>query len=429
MKILIVNTYDRGGAAIACKNLHKGLLAEGVDSHLLLKNQQNKWLSSSVFEPIKVIPSLSFKLQNRLKRIFQEIRPYKYRRKSIDPTQVFLENRQEGLEMFSFPQSQIDITESDYYKTADIVNLHWVANFLDYQSFFEKNTKPVVWTLHDMNPFTGGEHYEEKFIGISEEGYPIKREVTRQERKIHLINLRIKKQAIKEFENLTIISPSKWLKKEAIKSKIFNNKKIIHIPNGVDSQKFSPRNKDFSRGILELPKDKKVILFVADSINNNRKGFIFLKRALEEISTKNLILCTIGNQDLQLGNSIDIHSLGPFNDDRLLSIAYSAADVFVIPSLMDNLPNTVLESLMCGTPVIGFPVGGIPEMIEEGINGMLCQDISVSSLLKTLEDFLTSMGNFDRTKIRKMAVKRYGLEVQANNYIKVFKEIVEKQVD
>jgi glycosyltransferase involved in cell wall biosynthesis len=109
-----------------------------------------------------------------------------------------------------------------------------------------------------------------------------------------------------------------------------------------------------------------------------------------------------------------------------MSIAYSASDVFVIPSLMDNLPNTVLESLMCGTPVIGFPVGGIPDMIQDGENGLLTQDISVSSLLETLIKFLNSSELFDRNKIRENAVKKYDQKLQAGSYIKLFDSILKE---
>jgi glycosyltransferase involved in cell wall biosynthesis len=107
-------------------------------------------------------------------------------------------------------------------------------------------------------------------------------------------------------------------------------------------------------------------------------------------------------------------------------MAYSAADVYVIPSLMDNLPNTVLESLMCGTPVIGFPVGGITDMVEHGVNGLLSKDISVTSLLEILKQFLTGKKVFDRTSIRNNALKNYALKVQADKYLELYHEIVER---
>jgi glycosyltransferase involved in cell wall biosynthesis len=306
------------------------------------------------------------------------------------------------------------------YKDASIVNLHWVADFLDYKSFFEKNTKPVIWTLHDMNPFTGGEHYEEEYFGIDELGFPIKRNISDEELRVAKENIAIKKQALAKVANLTIVAPSEWLAAEARKSEVFINREVHCIPYGLDSEVYGPRDKNHSRELLNIHKDKKVILFVADSIDNNRKGFVFLKKAFEQLADPNLFLCSIGNKNSDLESLDTILELGPIYDERMMSVAYSAADVFVIPSLMDNMPNTVLESLMCGTPVIGFPVGGIPDMIQDGINGFITDEISVSSLVKTINKFLNNPSCFDPIEIRNDAVKKHDQKVQSQQYIDLF---------
>jgi glycosyltransferase involved in cell wall biosynthesis len=168
----------------------------------------------------------------------------------------------------------------------------------------------------------------------------------------------------------------------------------------LDSEIFAPRDKNYSREVLNIPKDKKVILFVADSIDNNRKGFIFLKRAIEQLSDPNLVICAIGDKNNGLGVIDNVIELGTIYDERMMSIAYSAADLYVIPSLMDNLPNTVLESLMCGTPVVGFPVGGIHDMIQDGVNGFITEEISVDSLVKTLNKFLNNPSCFWEVEIK-----------------------------
>jgi len=330
------------------------------------------------------------------------------------------------LELYSFPNSNVDITETDLYKEADVVNLHWVANFLDFESFFRKNNKPVVWTLHDMNPFSGGEHYEERFLGIDENGNPIERKKTEKEIKFSNQNLILKKEILSQVDNLILVAPSKWLFEEAQKSEVFKNFKIHYVPYGLDPKIFKPRNQNYSRDILNIPQGKKVVLFVADSISNNRKGFIYLKKAIEQLNDSNLVLCAIGSKNSSIKSFENIIELGSIKDERLMSIAYSAADVFVIPSLMDNLPNTVLESLMCGTPVIGFPVGGITDMIQDGENGFLTDEISVESLKSTLSKFLTAENNFDRMSIRENAVGKYDQKIQADNYIRLFNNILDK---
>jgi len=422
MKVLLVNSFDKGGAANSCKRLHLGLLSKNIESEVLLKSKQDNWVHSFNFVQFPKSLSKIKSLENKIKRILKEFKVYSPKEPKQED-QEFLKRRLRGLEMFSYPNSSSDITQSAPYKRAEIINLHWVANFLDYQSFFEKNTKPVVWTLHDMNPFSGGEHYEEKYLGIDNFGFPIRRQVSEEEIKFAKKNIEIKIQALSKVKNLTIVAPSEWLAEEARKREVFKGKAVHCIPNGLDPKIYSPRDQDYSRGLLNIPRDKKVILFVADSISNNRKGFIYLKRAFQQLSNKNVVLCAVGQKNSELESFNNILELGPIYDERLMSVVYSAADIFVIPSLMDNSPNTVLESIMCGTPVIGFPMGGIPDMIRHGKNGLLTKEISVNSLVETLTDFLDKPERFDKDEIRGDALKKYDQKIQAERYISLFKEI------
>lgn len=427
MKVLIVNTYDRGGAANACLRLHDGLLQEGIDSKALLKHKQKQIPQTFQFhKPYK--PKNKFQILKQ--KTLSLLRVLGVLKKPSDSKEeVFFKARQPGLELYSFPNSNFDITTSPLYHEADIINLHWVAGFLDYESFFRKNTKPVVWTLHDMNPFTGGEHYTETFLGMDALGYPIPRLLSAKEKQTFKQNLLIKKQVIDAINDLTIVSPSKWLAEEAEKSPVFKFKKICCIPYGINSNIFKTRDKNYSRAVLNIPKNKKVILFVADSISNHRKGYVFLKKAFEMLQSNNVVLCAIGSKKSTLDTTSNHIELGTIQDARLMSIAYSAADVFVIPSLMDNLPNTVLESLMCGTPVIGFPVGGIVDMIQPGENGLLTNEISSQALVDTIEHFLRNINAFDRNKISEEAKKKYALSIQADSYINLFNSILEKKTD
>jgi glycosyltransferase involved in cell wall biosynthesis len=424
MKILIVNTYDKGGAANACLRLHEGLLLEGVDSQVLLKRKQKPLPQTFQFHQ-------TFKPKNKFRKLIQKGLRFLHdmgilKKPKQSQKQLFLNQREAGLELFSFPHSNFDITTSPLYQEADIINLHWVANFLDYESFFRKNTKPVVWTLHDMNPFTGGQHYLETFLGIDESGSPIKRVLADEETQVSKENLMIKENSIKSTSNITVVTPSKWLCQAAKESDMFSAKKIYHIPYGLDSKVFQPRDRDYSRDILNIPKNKKVILFVADSISNHRKGYAYLKKALEMKGRDDVVLCAVGSKKSTLEFVNNTIELGAIVDERLMSIVYSAADVFVIPSLMDNLPNTVLESLMCGTPIIGFPIGGIPDMIQHGENGLLTKQISSDALSETINEFFNSIHNFDRTLIRKNAREKYNLEIQAKAYLKLFQTVLQQ---
>ncbi|TVZ25581.1 glycosyltransferase involved in cell wall biosynthesis [Gillisia sp. Hel_I_86] len=422
MKILIVNTYDKGGAANSCIRLYKGLIKNGVKTSLLLQKKTKNLPSAEIAKPLQLKITKLQKAKKGLKKVLKELNLYSNPPLKETP---FVWKRASKLEMFSYPASNFDIMQTSAYKEADIVNLHWVANFLDYKSFFKNNKKPVVWTLHDMNPFSGGEHYTELFSGLDEEGYPIKRLITGFEKQEFEKVVQIKKNALEYFKNLTIVAPSHWLANEARNSEVFKGMDVQCIPYGLDPQIFAPRDKAFSRKLLNIPQDKVMILFVADSTSIPRKGFEFLKRAIKQIKMENLILCAIGSKNAELESDNDIIELGSIKDERLMSVAYSAADIFVIPSIMDNLPNTVLESLMCGTPVIGFPVGGIPDMIEPGKNGLLTKEISANALVETLTEFLNDPEKFDSKKIRKEALAKYDHKIQAERYHKLFKNILE----
>lgn len=420
MKILLVNSYDVGGAAKACIRLHDGILDEGISSKILFKNKNNdiKFSEKFDFELKKRNKAVKFKYFFKRVLIFLKILKIKESKEN-----VYLNARRSELEFFSYPYSNFDITTSKLYKEADIINLHWVANFLDYESFFKKNKKPVVWTLHDMNPFTGGEHFTELSLGMDDLGLPKQRIITKNESKIFKENIEIKLRALKNVANLHIVVLCNWMKSEVEKSELFKNYKTHLIPNGVDTKIFKFRDKNFSREVLNIPLNKKVILFVADSIDNYRKGFLFLEKALNEFKTDDVILCAIGKNNDLLNKHNNIIKLGHINDERLMSMAYSAADVFVIPSLMDNLPNTILESVLCGTPVIGFPVGGIVDVVENGINGLITKEISVNSLVETIKLFFNTSNTYKKEIIINKAVKKYSQKVQSESYINLFERI------
>ena len=425
MNVLLVNTYPFGGAAKACIRLHQGLLKlDKLRPKLLFSVRKGSLPPESyIFEGATTL-TFPQRMEEKARRIFSEFKLMPLHPETKE--QVFLKNRNPALDTFSFPNSSFDITKSALYHQADIINLHWVAKLLDFESFFKKNRKPILWTLHDMNAFAGGEHYEERFQGMDNQGYPIPRVLTPEEKKWHHDIIQLKKKALKNVQNLHIISPSNWLKEASQKSELFGRFPHSIIPYGLSMDTFQPRDKAFSRDILGLPKDKLVLLFVSDALNSTRKGFSFLKKTLETMKHPEVLLCAIGSKGTSDINSSQNRSLGVIQDELLMSIAYSAADVFIIPSLEDNLPNTVLESLACGTPIIGFPTGGIVDMVQDGENGYLCPEISTSALSETIEKFLKNPKFFDKEKIRVNALKKYDLKIQAEAYKKLYQEILNK---
>ncbi len=418
MKIVHVLSIDKGGAAKACIRLHLGLLKLGVDSKLLVLDRSDYTIPET-YQYRDFSPSLKVRFHNKIVQILNVFKIYPTKNK-YDYSR-FLQNRPEGLEYFSFIKTPYDILTQDVVKNADIINLHWVAGFLDFESFFKHVKKPVVWTLHDMNPFTGGCHYAGNC-----KGYLIKCNDCPQlsgtiDPNIAEVFFNAKITLLKHFSNLFIATPSTWIKQESQNSKVLGKFNHYLIPNGLNTEIFRILPKACSRQILGLPLNKKILLFVSDSVLNKRKGISFLINALEYVNhIDDFIICTVGFGKIMLKNRIKIIELGKIQDEKLMAAAYSAADVFIIPSLEDNLPNTILEALCCGTPVIGFQVGGIKEMVKHGINGYLSNDITAKALGRSIELFFENPENFNNNEIRRNAILRYNNKVQAIEYVKLF---------
>jgi glycosyltransferase involved in cell wall biosynthesis len=418
LNILHLNTYDiYGGAARAAYRLHKGLLCLGFDSSMYVATRR---CSDPTISALTLPVGSIYSLIRLLRRVMIKGSFVRYQR-----------NRPAGYEIFSDDRSQFGLFYLPQSPIPDIINLHWIARFIDYGFFFKRVTErtPVVWTLHDMNAFTGGCHYDNgcknyknKCGSCPQLGSNRVSDLSNQiwQRK-HAIFRQIKPNL------LHIVATNKWMATEAKSSKLLRDFPITIIPNGLDTSVFAPRERQVARDALEVPKDARVVLFAADSTSHHRKGFTLLAQALEGIKNlNNLFLLSIGDGEPVVSDQIPHIHLGHIDNDRLLSLVYSAADLFVIPSLQDNFPNTVLESMACGTPVIGFNVGGIPEMIRAEVTGLLIprQDINAlrSGIVKLLQDSirLEKMA----AECRKLAVEEYALKIQAKRYLKLYKQII-----
>lgn len=418
MKPLLLNTYDSGGAAKACIRLHEGLLSENVHSRLLFKQKISEYAIPFSYEieneaKIRKSGNWSSKIRNKLES-FNLLRN----------DRNYFKIRNKKLEMFSFPETKIDITKSNFFKEADLINLHWVSNFMDYSSFFRKTKIPIIWTLHDQNPFLGGEHYEEEFIGMNQSGIPIKRELTNYEKKLFKRILIRKKKYLENTKNLSFVALNDWMINKIKSNPIFSKFPVYKIPNGIDPNIFDSFEKQMARKKLGLPADKIIFLFVSERLSSFRKGYSFLIKSLKEIDNPDLVLCSLGKTDDEDFEDNRIIELGLISDQEKMALAYSAADAFVIPSLIDNLPNTCLESLLCGTPVIGFPSGGISEIINHGENGLLCEEVSSDALKNSIVEFINRNSDFNSDEIRKNAIDQYSVKVQVGSYLDLFETVI-----
>ena len=309
------------------------------------------------------------------------------------------------------PYSPYDLSNHKLVKWADIVNLHWVAGFLHYPTFFRKVKKPIVWTLHDRNPFSGGFHfkcYEQP-------------EYSQVDSKLVLE----KSFFLKERYSLSIVSPSKWLLSESVRSTVFSSLPHFHIGYGINTTQFQWKNKLESRKELDLPLNKNLILFVADSIKDIRKGFIYAKEAANFLDVSRSTLVTVGKGSFKGNSNLQTISLGFVRSRKQLAQLYSATDVFVVPSIEDNLPNTILECLSCGTPVVAFNIGGVPDMIKHKFNGYLVDEVSSEGLGKGINFVLNNLSLFDSYEISQDCRQRFNIQLQASKYTKLYEKINE----
>jgi glycosyltransferase involved in cell wall biosynthesis len=338
------------------------------------------------------------------------------------------ETRPDGLEPFTDDRTPFAGRIFDQMPSADVINLHWIRGFVDLQVFFERVSVPVVWTLHDMNAFTGGCHYNvgcEKYAAAcgacpqlgSDDEQDLSRAIRQRKSEAY--------QSAIEADQLNIVAPSQWLAQEARRSSLLQEAPISVIPNGLDTAVFQPRETAGLRQAIEIPDHHQILLFVAQSTQNHRKGFDLLQKALGELSGDHMTLVSIGSHKPKLEADLPHVHLGSIQSDLLLSVFYSAADVFVIPSLQDNLPNTVLESMACGTPVVGFDTGGIPDMVRPGETGWLADTGNVPALRKSIETALADDDARQRLgeRCREVVENEYTLEVQAQRYSHLYQRL------
>jgi glycosyltransferase involved in cell wall biosynthesis len=232
---------------------------------------------------------------------------------------------------------------------------------------------------------------------------------------------------------MTIVTPSKWLAECARSSSLFRNLPIEVIPNGLDLQRFKPVDRQLVRSLLNLPQNKQLILFGAvKATSDRRKGFHLLKAALQNFCQSGwqekieLVVVGASQPDNQTDLGFKTHYLGKLSDEISLAQVYAAVDIFVAPSLQDNLPNTVVEAIACGTPCVAFKIGGMPEIIEHQQNGYLAQPFEVEDLAKGIAWVLENKERYYQLgdRAREKAEQEFAQELQARRYTSLYKDIV-----
>ena len=415
LKVAHFNTLLTGGAAIAARRLHDSLCNKSVDSIFYFYRG-----TSSNNTYLKAPFNANTGLITKLKRKYVSLQH-----------RQFLKGRPDWLERFSYPQTFLDSNIGNLDHQPTIMHLHWIADFIDYPSFFNSipDDIPIVWTLHDMNAFTGGCHYTwtcENFKKTCGNCFQIRKMSVND---ISHCNVALKKRSYRG-KNLHVVADSYWLEREARASSAFCSAKSFQtIHYGLDTTQFLPKNKKFCREVLKIGPDSNVLVFGASSINNHRKGLRKLLASLQHIHARKLVLLTFGKGKIDDSHDgVSIKSLGNITSSDQLAIVYSAADIFIIPSVYEAFGQTALEAMACGTPVVGFETGGIPDIILPGETGLLAKCADTYDLARNIQylldhpELMKVMGK----KARLLVESKFTLEMQARQYLDLYDRILGK---
>lgn len=422
LNVSILSSFDiEGGASIAAYRLHKGMRDLDQRSVMIVKRK-------IVGDP-DVVPVAIKNLKNRLEEhLFRLMEKQLNDLNRTDITNTY----------FSPPYLTVDLTSADLIRNADIINIHWVAKFLSPESvsFLLNLGQPVVWTLHDQNPFTGGCHYSagcEKYQKNCRDCPQIKD----NRDQIPYNVLKSKHKLWKK--NLTIVTPSRWLAGCAKKSSLFGNFRIEVIPNSLEESVFKPKNKEEAKKELGLPPGSIALLLGAYTGFEKRKGFkelldvvryCLMDNRFAKMSREGKIsLVAFGPpQDDLKKLTRGIKSFGYIEDNERLATIYSAADAFLLPSKEDNLPNTMLEAMACGTPVLSFEVGGIPDMIKNGVTGYMAPPFDSEKFGDSVLRLVFNGQERKRMSIncRRLIENKFKLRDQARSYLNLFQELLKE---
>ena len=411
MKILIVSTYDTlGGAARGAYSIHEGLLQKGFDSTMLVRRKVSN--DPKVISLENSFSVFKYKLIQKIEtRWFSK---YKNRSKTKFSTSLFANTK---------------IAKKINQLKPDVVHMQWVADGLITYKDFKKIKAPIVWTLRDMMPFTGGCHYTEGCIKFETNcgSCPILKSA--QEKDLSHKVFKVKKKALEKVskDKMSFTGISKWVTDEGKKSTLLNKYEGYYIPNIIDSQLYIPKDKEASRKKLGLPLDKKLVLFGAIGAKTDpRKGYKYLAKAIEKIDAEDIAAVTFGGKTkgIETIENTVCHNFGFINDDEMLTDLYSAADVMVVPSLQEAYGKTVGEAMSCGTPVVAFDEGGPKDIIDHNINGYLAELCNSDDLKKGILWILNHKNpKLLSEEARKKIVEKFHTDSVIEQYTNVYKKM------
>jgi len=424
MNILIVNTSERiGGAAVAANRLMKALQKEAVNAEMLVLDKQTNDSNVHFLNTSGVKKKISW-----FRFLYERLI-------------IFCLNNFDRVNLFkvSIANTGTNISNHPLVKNADIIHLHWINhNFLSLKNIKQliDLNKPIVWTMHDMWACTGICHHA--------------RECTNYQNEcgkcfyLHSCNpkdisYRIfsKKKEILQHKNVAYVGCSQWMAEKAKLSALTREENISSIPNPIDTNIYRKINREKAREQLNLPQDKYLLLFGAVNVTDKRKGLDELINGLKCLEQQfpiiynkmELVIFGQIKSEIRPFFDIPIHPMNFLKDEETIVNLYNAVDLFVTPSLDENLPNTIMEAMACGTPCVGFNTGGIPEMIDHKENGYVAQYEDVEDLAKGIQWVLNNPESEKLSEsCRKKVLEKYTEPVIAEEYMALYKNILKKSL-
>ena len=412
MKVVIVNTSEKvGGAAIAANRLMEALKKNGVSAKMIVRDRQTDKISVVAVKQQSWRLALNFLWERGI---------------------IFLSNgfSRKNLFQIDIANTGTDITTMPEFQQADVVHLHWVnQGFLSLDNIDKilRSGKKIVVTMHDQWYFTGVCHYSGDCLNYRDQcrNCPLIRGRVKKDISWKVFN---RKRRMYANADITFVGCSQWIAGLARTATLFQGKKVVSIPNAINMDVFHPEDKALARQSLGLPSDRRLLLFGSQRITDKRKGFKYLVEACEHIHrnypewTDKIGIVVVGAKSETIDSMLPfpVYAVDYVSDEKSMVEIYNAVDLYVTPSLQDNLPNTIVESMACGVPCVGFRVGGIPEMIDHEKNGYVAQ---YKDAVDFANGILWSLGDsYDDlcTKAYEKAVATYSEKRVAEKYKEIY---------
>ena len=416
MRVLIVNTSERtGGAAVAASRLMEALNNNGVKAKMLVRDKETDRLT------VAAVPGQKWMQFYFLWERFVVWLRLHFNRKHLFEVDI--------------ANCGADVTQLPEFQEADVVHLHWINQGMLSLKGIRKilNTgKPVVWTMHDIWPATAICHLTLDCRNFETQcahcrllpGNGSTNDLSTQIWK--------RKQQMLNDRQITFVTCSQWLAGEAQKSALLKGQRVVSIPNPIDTHIYTPKDKQQARQRVGLPTEGRIILFASQRVTNRNKGMGYLLEACRLLAEQypekkeDITVAILGGHAEEIKGQLPFRTcpLGYVNDEQRIVDIYNAADVFVLPSLSENLPNTIMEAMACGVPSVGFRIGGIPEEIDHQQNGYVADYCSSEDLARGI---WWTLYEADHEAVRKACLQKvahnYSQQSVANRYLEVYESL------